>query len=556
MERFFPTAMETRVNDRGRGLITIAWLFVAIVILVLMLTSYGMGLLSAGRAFVGGEGLWSKAQKDMVYSLTRYARYHNEASYQDYLRALAVSLGDRQARLELEKKNPDLQIATAGFLKGRNHPDDIDGMIHLFRNFRPVPEIAKTADIWARADANIDQLMIVANRLHASVQSGTLDDGDAQLYLEQIYTINQRLMPLEDEFSYTLGTAARKMQGILLLGMFSVALVLLIAAFMFSLRLVRQNERVQHALRDGEKQLRSLLQFAPMPIVIIREADDAVVYANDHALAQFKVAAASLSGLKARDFFVHEGDRVQLMAALRTDGSLRDREVQLADTEGAAFWALLSSQRISYNRQNCLLTALNDNDARKRAQQELHYRAFHDELTGLSNRAMFMDALRTLLAKATPDSTAFALLFIDLNRFKIINDELGHEIGDQLLQRVALSLKDSVRQDDIVARLGGDEFVVLIVGCADADSVRHTAHKILKAIEPGHMLDGHAVSVTSSIGISCYPQDGTALKTLLKNADVAMYRAKEQGHSCFQFYSDLHHGTAATGAADLKPANA
>jgi diguanylate cyclase (GGDEF)-like protein len=539
MGRFLHVDTVTITDGTSRRLLVIVWLFVAIVVFLLTFTYYSIGILSAGRAYVGGEGLWSKAQKDMIYSLARYAHYHNLAYYQAYLKSLDVSHGDRQARLELEKKNPDLQIATAGFLQGRNHPDDIDGMIKLFRNFRHVREIDRAIELWANADAAIDQLTNVAEHLRAAVESGTLDDIGAQIYIEQIYQINQRLMPMEDEFSYTLGAAARKMQIILLFAMFAAVSVLLIAAFMFSRKLVRQNARLHGALREGEMQLRGLLQSAPLPIAIIRIADEAIMYANEHALAQFKVSPISLNRWKARHFYVRKGDRNQLLAALRIQGNLRDREVLLRDAEGTQFWTLFSSQRISYNRQDCLLTALSNIDARKRAHQELQHRAFHDDLTDLPNRAMFMDTLRRLLAKATPENTTFAIFFIDLDRFKIINDELGHEVGDRLLQQVARRLRLSVRQNDIVARLGGDEFVVLIEEFEDTESIMHTAHKILKAMEPDYVLDGHTVSVTSSIGISCYPQDGTDLKALVKNADVAMYRAKEQGRNNAQFYRHL-----------------
>ncbi|MBV8665474.1 MAG: diguanylate cyclase [Burkholderiaceae bacterium] len=541
MARFLHIDTAPMANGKSRRLIAIAWLWVAIVVFLLAFTYCSISVLSAVRAYIGGESLWSKAQKDMVYSLARYARYHDQSYYDSYLQSLTVIHGDRQARLELEKRNPDLKIAAAGLIQGRNHPDDVDGMISLFRNFRGVYEINQAVLIWTAADADIDQLVGIAEHLHAALEAGTLDDAGTRAYLEQIFELNKSLVPREEDFSYTLGRAARKLQAVLLFMMFAVVSVLLLAAYLFSRRVVRQSERVQGALLEGEKQMRELLQFAPLPIVIVRIADEAIVYANDHALAQFKVAPNALHRLQARRFYVRKGDRNQLLAALRIQGSLRDREVLLRDTEGTPFWTLFSSQRISYNRQDCLLIALSNIDARKRAQQELAHRAFHDELTGLPNRAMFMDTLRNLLAKADPAGTAFAILFIDLDRFKLINDELGHETGDHLLQQVATRLADSVRQGDIVARLGGDEFVVLLENCRDMEAVARTAGKILNAMEPDYHLEGHVVNVTTSIGVSCYPQDGADLNTLVKNADVAMYRAKESGRNNAQFYGMMHH---------------
>ncbi len=176
-------------------------------------------------------------------------------------------------------------------------------------------------------------------------------------------------------------------------------------------------------------------------------------------------------------------------------------------------------------------------DARKRSHEEMRHRAFHDELTGLPNRAMFMESTRKLIARANPERDVFAILFIDLDRFKLINDDLGHEMGDRLLEQVALRLKANVGPEDIVSRLGGDEFVVLIEVKTDLDAVRQTADNIVQAIAPSFLLDGIEVSVSTSIGISCYPQDGTDLKSLVKNADVAMYQAKDAGRNNAQFYS-------------------
>ncbi|HEU4775897.1 MAG TPA: hypothetical protein VFS95_03665, partial [Telluria sp.] len=263
---------------KSRRLILIAWLFSGIIVLSLAFTYYGIGVLSAGRAYVGGEGLWSKAQKDMVYALARYARYHNIDDYHTFLASRTVILGDRQARLELEKPSPDLQIARAGFLLGRNHPDDIDGMIRLFRHFRRVPDIDQAVDIWTRADAEIDQLMTLGAQIHAAIQSGRSDEDVMLPYLRAVFAVNQRLMPLEDAFSSTLGEAARKTQFVLVIALFTGVSMFLAAAFLVSKRLVRQSGAIESALRQGEHQLRGLLQFAPLPIIIVRLSDQVVLF--------------------------------------------------------------------------------------------------------------------------------------------------------------------------------------------------------------------------------------------------------------------------------------
>lgn len=522
---------------KNRRLRLLVWVFAAIVLCLLALSYYSITLLSAGRAYVGGEGHWSKAQKEAVYALLRYTRLRTEVDYRAYEAAVAVTLGDRQARLELERPNPDLHVAFDGFLRGRNHPDDIEGMIHLFRNFRRVDPINKAIDIWVRADDWIDKLMETAKRIDADVKSNTLDAGGVELYIDELNKINSQLTPLEDDFSHTLSVAARKTVLLLLIAMFVTAAILLAAAFALSRRLMRQNEAVQAAMRESENQLRNLLQFAPLPIVMSRVSDQTIVYANDRALAQLQLLPSSLGLRKSEDFYVRHEDRNRLVESLRNEGSARDLEIQLKDTQGKTFWALMSSQHINYKGENCILTALNNVDERKRAQDELLHRAFHDELTGLPNRAMFMDTLSRALARMKRRAGAFSVLFIDLDRFKIVNDTLGHQAGDRLLQLVAKRIKSHVRDGDVVARLGGDEFVILIEEHRTLAEVAHVAQNVLDAMEHRHVLDGREVSVTASIGISSYPQDGSDLNTLVKNADIAMYQAKEQGRNNFQFYA-------------------
>ena len=520
---------------RSNGLIFIIWMLVATVVILLAFSYYSLGLLSAARAFVGGEGLWSKAQKDAMYALTHYTLYRNPVDFQTFQDSLAVNLGDRRARIELEKTNPDFRVAWDGLVQGRNHPEDIDGMIQLFRSFRRLAEIDKAIGIWARADDQIDALLEVGTRIHAAVQANALDSARTQQFLLELDSINRKVTPLEDDFSYTLGQASRRAKALLLVTMFVAVSALLATAFMLSRRLLRQALMAEAALREGEDQLRSLLKFAPLPLVIVRISDEAIIYANDPALQQFRLTQASLSSVKSGQFYANATDRDAILEALGADGSIRNRELQMKDAQGNAFWALLSSRRISYAGHDCQLSALTNVDEHQRAQDALRHRAFHDELTGLPNRAMFLDALKRTMSNIQRKNGTFSILFIDLDHFKLINDSWGHDVGDQLLQLMATRLRSSVRDGDMVARMGGDEFVVLIEELAEREDVAQVAQNIRKALCPDYLLADQPVTVTSSIGISTYPHDGTDLNQLIKSADAAMYRAKELGRDNFQF---------------------
>jgi diguanylate cyclase (GGDEF)-like protein/PAS domain S-box-containing protein len=174
---------------------------------------------------------------------------------------------------------------------------------------------------------------------------------------------------------------------------------------------------------------------------------------------------------------------------------------------------------------------------RMQTQERLQFMAHHDLLTELPNRALFLDRLKQSLARARWHRRLVAVLFLDLDRFKTINDSLGHDAGDQLLRAFAARLARCVREGDTVARFGGDEFVVLLNDIAATTDVATLAQKILEALAPPFELAGRVLHVTGSIGISLFPMDGEDSATLLKNADAAMYRAKESGKNTYQFYS-------------------
>ena len=175
--------------------------------------------------------------------------------------------------------------------------------------------------------------------------------------------------------------------------------------------------------------------------------------------------------------------------------------------------------------------------ARKQAETNLQFFASHDPLTGLFNRGMFNQRLHQALAQAQRFERSLAVLFIDLDGFKLINDTLGHNAGDALLAEIATRLHDTLREGDVIARMGGDEFTVLIEEFGEPVQIGEVAKKVLETIAGPFMLQAQECQVTASLGISTYPEDGKDAQTLIKNADIAMYRAKEQGKNNFRFYA-------------------
>ena len=176
-------------------------------------------------------------------------------------------------------------------------------------------------------------------------------------------------------------------------------------------------------------------------------------------------------------------------------------------------------------------------DEKARADERIEYLASHDSLTHLPNREMFNGMLRRAIDAAARYQRQFALLFIDLDRFKVINDSLGHDAGDMLLVEIGGRLRRALRSSDVVARLGGDEFVVILEEAAERPEVERIAGELLSVLSQPLQLSGHECHTTASIGIAMYPSDGTDMQTLTKNADMAMYLAKEDGKNGFRFFT-------------------
>ncbi|HUP29563.1 MAG TPA: EAL domain-containing protein [Usitatibacter sp.] len=194
--------------------------------------------------------------------------------------------------------------------------------------------------------------------------------------------------------------------------------------------------------------------------------------------------------------------------------------------------------RLSELRQRLRRT----NDELSSALSMIQKMATHDTLTGLPNRALFNETLSHSIGQAARHQRPLAIFFLDLDRFKNINDTLGHGVGDRVLQEAARRLTGSLRASDLVARLGGDEFVLLVEEFRDSTDLADIAAKILEAFEPTVMIDGQELGLSASLGICTYPEDGADAQALLSNADIAMYRAKEQGRNRYCFYAaELNH---------------
>ncbi|HYC61834.1 MAG TPA: EAL domain-containing protein [Thermoanaerobaculia bacterium] len=249
-------------------------------------------------------------------------------------------------------------------------------------------------------------------------------------------------------------------------------------------------------------------------------------------------ACARLFGYDSRDEFLwtgsidymHPHERDSIVRRLREQGTVTNEEVELRGRDGSAVWALENVRRVVSEDGGppMLEGILLDVGDRKRAEQEIEFKAYHDALTQLPNRALFLDRLSIALAQAKRADGLMAVLFLDLDNMKSINDTFGHAVGDRVLQAVGERLTRAVRAGDTVARVGGDEFMILLSVAAPSDA-EDVARTILARISEPLIIENDELYLTTSIGVALYPVDGDDADSLMRHADAAMYRVKETG---------------------------
>jgi diguanylate cyclase (GGDEF)-like protein/PAS domain S-box-containing protein len=239
------------------------------------------------------------------------------------------------------------------------------------------------------------------------------------------------------------------------------------------------------------------------------------------------------SGRQTEEFYAHMWKFIN--ASGRWQGEIWNRR---KNGEIYPEWLSITAVRNSTGKVDNYLAIFSDITLRKREEQELYDLATHDALTGLPNRFFFSERFRHAMARAKRAGHLVGLLYLDLDRFKPVNDSLGHKCGDQLLQTVARRIKRLVREEDTIARLGGDEFAVILEHLSRPRDAAATARKLLRALARPFLLEGHKASITASIGITVYPLDGDDVETLVKRADGAMYRAKTERRNDYRFAGD------------------
>lgn len=655
-----PQSLSTR-------LLRITWPFLAAVVVLVLLAAESLNIVSASRAYVGGESLWSKAQKDAVYRLFRYAQSRDEADFAAYKDAISVPKGDHRARLELEKDSPDLAVARAGFIEGKNDPADVDGMIMLFRRFRDVEFMKKAIAIWTAGDGLIAELDNAADDLHARIVARDTPADELTRILARIDDLNRKLTPLEEAFSSTLGDASRKTLALLESALVVVALVLVIGGALVSRRMLRQSDALERALQVSEERFELAVRgsnagiwdwnvrtnevyYSPRYKELLGYVDDEfpnkldsfvehlhpddregrVGALNEHlkrgAPYDEEIRLRTKSGeyrwFQSRGRSVRDGpgeairmagaitditdrkraeaqlfaerDRAQVTLRSIAEGVITTDHRGLVETINPAAQTMTGWKSIEAvgkpvdtvlrifdeaNRGQPLLpvtAVLNEgrnlapsgntilerreggeiavdvssapirdragsvigavvvfydvtDDRRSIAQ--LSYQARHDPLTGVPNRREFEHRLSRALGDAAALDRQHAVLYLDLDRFKGVNDGGGHAAGDALLREVSALLARKLRQGDTLARLGGDEFGVLLENCA-LDSAMRIAETLRESVaEYRFMWRERQFAIGISVGLVPVSGNRHSVAEVLSAADACCYKAKRSGRN-------------------------
>ena len=298
-------------------------------------------------------------------------------------------------------------------------------------------------------------------------------------------------------------------------------------------RTERERQAAEEAVRESEVRYRLLFERNAAG-VCVASRNGQIEDCNETFASMLGYSRRELIGGRLNEVYWRPADREELERMLRDVNTLNSVETELRRKDGTRLWIV---QNLTMDGVRIHMTMVDISD-RKRAEEQIEFHAYHDVLTALPNRKLFMDRLIQNLTHCRRSNKSLAVMFIDLDRFKSINDTLGHTAGDEVLLEMARRLASCVRSDDTVARLGGDEFSIVLAELRMPEDAGRVAEKIITAVSRPVMIGGVPIEISASIGIALYPNDGADAESLLRNADGAMYRAKEAGRNTYSLCTD------------------
>lgn len=305
---------------------------------------------------------------------------------------------------------------------------------------------------------------------------------------------------------------------------------------------LKENILLRYQAVENESRFRMMLDYSPIAASVVDKATHRVVFANQSYADLIGIDHDKTIGINPWDFYASKSEYGNVLKEIDNGGPVINRlmELKLANKIREIKWILASYLPIEYSGKPMILRWFYDITDRKVMEEQVHYLAYHDPLTKLPNRILFRDRLRQALSVAKREKNMVAVMFLDLDKFKPVNDTYGHEMGDLLLKSVAERIGSCIRGSDSIARIGGDEFTVLLPEVKDTQAALAVAEKIHLALNKPFVVAGQQLHISSSIGVALYPVHADEEKLLIKSADAAMYYAKSLGRNNVQIYrSDM-----------------
>jgi len=310
---------------------------------------------------------------------------------------------------------------------------------------------------------------------------------------------------------------------------------------------VTERRMAEQALRDSEARYRLMAENST-DLISRTSMRGVFLYLSDASRRLLGYEPAELTGASAYDIIYEEDrDEVRHLSKLINDAGPTTFSYRVRRKDGSLVWFETTSRSVRNpisGELDEIICVSRDISERKRAEEQIEYQAYHDALTGLPNRRLFRDRLTVALAHARRMQATLAVMFLDLDRFKYVNDTLGHSLGDEMLKTVAGRLQAALREEDSIARMGGDEFTVLLPDLKNPEVAASVAQKLLETVAQPMRIEETELFITTSIGIALFPNDGDTAELLLKNADHAMYRAKDAGRNSVQLFTETMNSRA------------
>lgn len=516
---------------------------------MVIFTLIGLYILATARAITSAESLWAKGERDAIHFLERYSHTRDPKDYYAFLSGLEAQQAFHEARRAMEAPHPEYALAKAKLIAGGLEEEDVPGVYVLFTHLRHSQPFKDVIDTWSLADRPLRVLPVLGKRLRHGFLLNNIDEEELQAIRALVHQAGADVREPAADFARLLGNAFRPMLMVL-----SIATVLIGLGLLFFLvrrlrLLLEENRRYFEALHAEKNRVASTLD-AVGDAVVGTDLRGNVTYLNTVAhtmldISRGKTQSKPLEELcRIYDMSNSEGGDLLSFEWLRTQASRKQQYPHvklhlLASGVDHMVSMVLTPVPDSNGKVGGLVLALRDKSVEMQYLSNLSWQAAHDALTGLYNRREFEHRLGKVLQHREEFPHAqHALLFVDLDQFKLINDTHGHSAGDELLKQIAQLLVDTLDSGDVVARLGGDEFGVLLT-LPRGETAQRKAARLLDAIDNARIRWQEVqLSATASIGIVVLNQETQTLAEAMQMVDIACYLAKERGRNRIQTYGE------------------